>query len=121
MNAISQSRRLEMDVCARIDRCIAANEGASVSRGTRIVLDVYSDHLRKYRCNLSKLNADEAALYAGPNMKGPTIADLINSSTWLRENEAHVREVLAADERAITPTAEERSRLYAGLIERRVA
>lgn len=93
MNAMSQSRRLEMDdVCARIDEAIAANEAANVDNVRRFLLDGLSDRLRKYRCTLSHLNPGEVALVAGQNWFGPGIADLIRESAHHRARGAIVQE-----------------------------
>lgn len=72
----------------RIDECIAANEAAQVDTVSRSLLDSLSDRLRRYRCRLSSLNADEQALYAGENWAGPALDDLIRESQWHRNNGA---------------------------------
>jgi hypothetical protein len=68
----------------KIDACIWANELAHVDSVSRFRLNGLSDRLRRYRCTLSKLLPDEAALYAGDNWHGPAIADLISESEEIR-------------------------------------
>ena len=73
-----------MTIAAKIDAAIAANEAATVDSIDRYRLNGLSDQLRRYRCNLSRLMPDEQAIYAGPNMRGPAIEDLLRQSESIR-------------------------------------